>query len=149
MSWWSMTAISPGLSRLVRFLVRVSTRTKPRTPGVSGSRARWRVNFKGILAILPWGTGSPVRPHAGGQPQPASRRDRGDPLAANRRRPPGGGLLDELARMVEGGASVDAGHHPSELAQPLLTVESVHPAGGDVSVAGLADDQVPVGVCRD
>ena len=38
MSWWSITAMSPGRSRLVRSLVRASTRTVPWTPGRSGSR---------------------------------------------------------------------------------------------------------------
>ncbi len=53
MSWWSMTAISPGRSRLVRFFVLGSTRTVPRTPGLSGSRARWRGILRGISPIVP------------------------------------------------------------------------------------------------
>src|SRR3954471_5077500 len=44
MSWWSMTAMSPGRSRLVRFLVRRSRRTVPDTPGAdSWARPRRRV----------------------------------------------------------------------------------------------------------
>src|SRR3954464_5661354 len=44
MSWGSMTAMSPGRSRLVRFLVRRSRRTVPDTPGAdSWARPRRRV----------------------------------------------------------------------------------------------------------
>src|SRR3712207_7623007 len=43
MSTWSMTATSPGRNRLVRFLVRRSSRTVPVTPGAaSGARPRRR-----------------------------------------------------------------------------------------------------------
>src|ERR1044072_3429397 len=98
MSWWSMTAISPGLSRLVRFLVRASTRTRPRTPGVSGSRARWRGDVRGIRIILPWGRGYAAAPGR-------ARTERtGEPARSsgtNGRGAARGGLLDELAGVVE------------------------------------------------
>src|SRR5438067_13312352 len=46
-SWWSMTAMSPGRSRLVRFLVRRSSRTVPVTPGAdSWARPRRRVPMR-------------------------------------------------------------------------------------------------------
>src|SRR5690349_74934 len=132
MSWWSITAISPGLSRLVRFLVRASTRTTPRTPGVSGSRARWRVKFRGILAILPWGKGYAARPTRARRGATGAQGAGPRALGADRRVAAGGGLVDELTGVVEGGAGVDAGHHAGQLTQPFVALQPVHPAGGDV-----------------
>src|SRR5690625_7109703 len=42
MSRWSMTAMSPGWRRLVRFLVRASTRAGPTTPGPASTGSRRR-----------------------------------------------------------------------------------------------------------
>src|SRR4051794_27788302 len=57
---WSMTAISPGRSRLVRFLVRRSTRAVPVTPGaVSDARPRRRVPMR-MVAMVPRGPDTPV-----------------------------------------------------------------------------------------
>src|SRR5690349_7722087 len=53
MSRWSMTAMSPGCSRLVRFLVRPSTRATPTTPGAGVAWARGRRDRRRIGAILP------------------------------------------------------------------------------------------------
>src|SRR3954447_15176924 len=59
-STWSMTAMSPGRSRLVRFFVRRSRRAVPATPGaVSVARPRRRVPMR-MVAMVPWGPGSPV-----------------------------------------------------------------------------------------
>src|SRR4051812_34789605 len=58
-STWSMTAISPGRSRLVRFLVRRSTRAVPVTPGaVSDARPRRRVPMR-MVAMVPRGSDTP------------------------------------------------------------------------------------------
>src|SRR4051794_37927089 len=58
-STWSMTAISPGRSRLVRFLVRRSTRAVPVTPGaVADARPRRRVPMR-MVAMVPRGPGCP------------------------------------------------------------------------------------------
>src|SRR3954447_1050744 len=55
-----MTAISPGRSRLVRFLVRRSTRAVPVTPGaVSDARPRRRVPIR-MVAMVPRGSDTPV-----------------------------------------------------------------------------------------
>src|SRR4029077_11670316 len=45
-STWSITATSPGRRRLVRFLVRRSSRTQPVTPGSDGAcRRLWKGNL--------------------------------------------------------------------------------------------------------
>src|SRR3712207_8078877 len=54
MSTWSMTATSPGRSRLVRFLVRRSSRTVPVTPGAaSGARPRRREPMRMACTLPP------------------------------------------------------------------------------------------------
>src|SRR6478609_7326181 len=142
MSWWSITAMSPGLRRLVRFLVRASTRTGPRTPGTSGSRLLRRRMERGIGDIVP---------------RPVTGPDAADGA-------PGHGLVtfgacsahrlprlgEQLTGVLDGDSGVlDPGHHPRQLTQPVVPADRGDPAGGDVPVVGLVHHQVLVGEGRD
>src|SRR4051812_696479 len=96
MSTWSMTAISPGRSRLVRFLVRRSSRAVPITPdAVSDTRPRRRVPMR-MAAMVPRGCRVPVPtrtsdgPITGGerhQVRPGIRASRPGVAAGDRDRP--------------------------------------------------------------
>src|SRR6201747_2754756 len=126
MSRWSMTATSPGCSRLVRFLVRESTRATPTTPSAVGWWVRERRRGRRIAAQC-------------STPDPADRSGRD--LRDLR-----GGALAQLLGVRPGRAGVlRAGEHPGQLGHPLVVVQRADAALGDGAVVGLDDHEVAVG----
>ena len=103
MSRWSITAMSPGRSRLVRFLVRESTRATPTAPaaGARGLRERRKADAS-RHPVTP-----PVVPRAGL-----------DGVRA-RRSPPRRRAVAQLLGVRPGGARLlVAGQHPGQLGDP-------------------------------
>src|ERR1700738_1044526 len=79
MSWWSMTAISPGRNRLVRFLVRRSTRATPpvAAPGhdLARSTARSPTRTEILIGTILPGPPGLARPTAPVLNTPSAGRD--------------------------------------------------------------------------
>src|SRR4051812_24554031 len=131
MSMWSMIAMSPGRSRLVRFLVRRSIRAGPVTPGPPSGAGRRRT--RGILTGR-WSHASSrrcrqllTRPVLAGPAALAGPR-RG---TGSDRRPLLLGRLEELARVRL--RRVGLGHpaeHARELADAPVGVERGDAADG-------------------
>src|SRR5215813_7410874 len=160
-STWSMMAMSPGLSLLVRFFVLRSTRAGPAMPGRSSGLVRYFIeslrNWAIIVTILPdlqrtrshtphqrrpfrqvaAAAGRPLAPGAGACPlRPGLLRGR--PFRGRRGqqlprvRPPKLGVLK-------------TGQHPGELDDPARVVEAGEAAAGDRAIVGPLDHQVGVG----
>src|SRR3954451_17017840 len=128
-STWSMIAMSPGRSRLVRRLVRRSRRATPTTPGWrSPLRERRRVASL-IAASLPdvLGEPDPAAPPSG-----VPLRGRGD----------GQQLLRVTPRELRVG---QPGEHPRQLFEPVRAVDPPYAGRRHGAVIIARDDQVVVG----
>src|SRR3954451_2708153 len=143
MSEWSMTATSPGSSRLVRFLVRRSTRAGPVTPGPPSGTAR-----RGIRSILTrrWSHGATGR-RSTPLPPPlvAGVRGvvRGAPALGLRGCEQLSGVRLRRVRILH------PAEHPGELADPTLLAERPHATHRHLAVPRLHHREVPVRVRRD
>src|SRR5215472_494315 len=143
-SSWSMMAISPGVSRLVRFFVRRSRRAGPLTPGRSSALGRGVMGRRRNWAI--------IESHPARNPGLACAitlipyRDQGQPGYSARwvlaLRTSGGEQLTGV-RPAELGV-FEPGQHPGQLAHPALVVQPGDTAADHRAVAGLLDDQVGV-----
>src|SRR5215470_15008994 len=136
-SAWSMTAMSPGRSRLVRFLVRLSIRAVAETPDrLTGLFRRNPGSLREAAVIVKQycqmvGAGGSASAPAG--------------LSSGPRRPLGRRGFQQLTgvRPAELGV-LETGQHPGQLAYPALVVQAGHTAADDRAVAGLLHHQVVV-----
>src|SRR5215475_23821 len=150
-STWSMMATSPGLSRLVRFFVRRSTRAGPAMPGRSSGLVRCFIeslrNWAIIVTILP--DPPRTRSHTPHQRRPfrqvAAAAERPLRPGPPRGRPFRGRRGQQLPRVRPPKLGVlKTGQHPGELDDPARVVEAGEAAAGDRAVVGPLDHQMGV-----
>src|SRR3954465_15250148 len=158
MSVWSMTAMSPGSSRLVRCFVRRSMRTRPTTPGPPSGTARRRI--RNILTCR-WSHGATggrstarsARPAPGGHAGPPARppaRAARLALGAPAGQPFGLRGREQLAGVrLRAVRVLHAAEHPGQLPDPALLVEGGDATHGHLTVARLHHPEVTVGVGGD
>src|SRR3954447_15504947 len=139
MSVWSMTAMSPGSSRLVRFFVRRSMRTRPTTPGPPSGTA-WR-RIRNILTCR-WSHGATGGRSTARSPRLALGAHAGQPLGLRGR--------EQLAGVgLRAVRVLHAAEHPGQLPDPALLVEGGDATHGHLTVARLPHPEVTVGVGGD
>src|SRR5690348_12788836 len=136
-SSWSMMAMSPGASRLVRFLVRRSSLAGPLTPGRSSALARGVMgrlrNCAIIGSILPE-TKAGLRHHANLAPGSGSARLPAQPDSALGVLPFRGGEQFTGVRPAELGV-FEPGQHPGQLTHPSLVIQPGDAAADHRAVA--------------
>src|SRR5690348_10430934 len=136
-SVWSMTAMSPGCSRLARFLVRLSIRAVAEMPGRltglfrrnPGSLRKAALIAKQSCQMTGTGTSASAPPGLSSGPRgPLGRRG-----------------FQQLTGVQPAELGIlEARQHPGQLAHPALLVQAGHAAAGDRAVAGLLHHQVVV-----